>query len=168
MDLKMQKIIDEGEKKDVSLFENFRPSILGEEGEIKATAYLLVKSGYDFEIVINSSSFAKPMLIGSEEEHLNREFFVHILDDNRVLPALYRSCSFNWNESKGITSYIYMVGGRYADDSRYSKMEWKTIKDSGIDDKIDEWHKSDSNLPLHEFLGMTEEEYAKWVESKEE
>ncbi len=37
-----------------------------------------------------------------------------------------------------------------------------------IDDKIDEWHKGDSNLPLHEFLGMTEEEYAKWVESKEE
>jgi uncharacterized phage protein (TIGR01671 family) len=31
---------------------------------------------------------------------------------------------------------------------------------------IDEWHKSESNLPLHEFLGMSEGEYAKWVESK--
>lgn len=32
-----------------------------------------------------------------------------------------------------------------------------------IDDLIDEWHKSDSELPLHEFLGWSEEDYRKWV-----
>ena len=34
-----------------------------------------------------------------------------------------------------------------------------------IDDYIDEWHDSDSdiNLELHEFLGMTWEEYSLWA-----
>lgn len=32
-----------------------------------------------------------------------------------------------------------------------------------IDDKIDEWHNSESNLPLHEYLGMTKDEYVSWV-----
>lgn len=32
-----------------------------------------------------------------------------------------------------------------------------------IDDKIDEWHNSDSELPLHEYLGWSEEQYHKWV-----
>ena len=40
--------------------------------------------------------------------------------------------------------------------------------DNKIDDKIDEWHNGDSDVPLHEFLGMTFGEYAKWVELKEE
>jgi hypothetical protein len=29
-----------------------------------------------------------------------------------------------------------------------------------IDDYIDVWHNGDSILPLHEFLGLNEEEYA--------
>lgn len=33
-----------------------------------------------------------------------------------------------------------------------------------IDDKIDEWHKGNSNKPLYEFLGITFEEYKKFVE----
>jgi hypothetical protein len=32
-----------------------------------------------------------------------------------------------------------------------------------IDDRIDEWHRSNSKQPLHEFLGVAEEEYAAWV-----
>lgn len=32
-----------------------------------------------------------------------------------------------------------------------------------VDDLIDEWHEGNSNLPLHEFLGMTKEEYNKWI-----
>jgi hypothetical protein len=30
-------------------------------------------------------------------------------------------------------------------------------------DAIDEWHESDSQLPLHEYLGMDREEYARKV-----
>jgi hypothetical protein len=34
-----------------------------------------------------------------------------------------------------------------------------------IDDFVEEWHTSKQNSePIHEFLGMTEDEYALWVE----
>jgi hypothetical protein len=33
-----------------------------------------------------------------------------------------------------------------------------------IDDFVDAWHESDSELPLSEFLGFTPEEYSIWVE----
>ena len=36
-----------------------------------------------------------------------------------------------------------------------------------IDDHVERWHESDSSLGLHEFLGMTQEEYAWWVERPE-
>lgn len=35
-----------------------------------------------------------------------------------------------------------------------------------VDDYIDEWHDSDSDLSLSEFLGMTEKEYALFVEDE--
>lgn len=37
--------------------------------------------------------------------------------------------------------------------------------EKNIHDLIDEWHKSDTELPLHEFLELTWEEYARWVET---
>lgn len=35
---------------------------------------------------------------------------------------------------------------------------------SDIDDYISLWHRSDSTLPLHDFLGMTRKEYALYLE----
>ena len=32
-----------------------------------------------------------------------------------------------------------------------------------IDDFVDKWHESDSSLPIHEYLGMTRDEYLSWV-----
>lgn len=32
-----------------------------------------------------------------------------------------------------------------------------------IDDAVDTWHKSKCDIPLQEYLGMTWEEYQKWV-----
>lgn len=32
-----------------------------------------------------------------------------------------------------------------------------------IDDYVDIWHDGDSDLPMHEFLGMTHTEYGQWV-----
>ncbi|MGM0878883.1 MAG: hypothetical protein ACQEWV_30510 [Bacillota bacterium] len=34
-----------------------------------------------------------------------------------------------------------------------------------IDDFIDEWHESDSDEEVYEYLGMTFEEYSLWVEN---
>jgi hypothetical protein len=34
---------------------------------------------------------------------------------------------------------------------------------SEIDDFVDVWHRGDGRVELHEFLGMTSEEYALWV-----
>lgn len=36
-----------------------------------------------------------------------------------------------------------------------------------IDDLIEQWHESDSPLSLAEYLGMTEEQYNRWVETGE-
>lgn len=33
-----------------------------------------------------------------------------------------------------------------------------------IDDLVDEWHQSDVNIPLHDYLGMSFSEYTKYVE----
>jgi hypothetical protein len=35
---------------------------------------------------------------------------------------------------------------------------------SSIDARIDAWHSSNSELPLYQYLGMTEKEYVLWVE----
>lgn len=35
-----------------------------------------------------------------------------------------------------------------------------------IDDYIDDWHNSDSDEKIYEYLGMTEEEYGLWVEDE--
>ena len=32
-----------------------------------------------------------------------------------------------------------------------------------IDDFVDRWHDGDSALPIHEYLGMTRDEYLSWV-----
>jgi hypothetical protein len=34
-----------------------------------------------------------------------------------------------------------------------------------IDNAIDHWHDGDSPLELYEFLGMTLDEYAKWIKN---
>jgi len=39
------------------------------------------------------------------------------------------------------------------------------VSSSDIDNFIDIWHESNSELTLHEFLGMTEREYKQWVET---
>ena len=39
----------------------------------------------------------------------------------------------------------------------------KTIED--INNYIDDWHNSNSNKKLHEFLGLTEKQYKNWVET---
>jgi len=35
---------------------------------------------------------------------------------------------------------------------------------SEIDDYIDQWHESDSDLPLYDYLGMSKKEYALYLE----
>ena len=35
-----------------------------------------------------------------------------------------------------------------------------------IDDAVEEWHESDSDLELHEYLGMSWDEYKDWFELK--
>lgn len=37
-----------------------------------------------------------------------------------------------------------------------------------IHDYIDKWHESDSDVELHEFLGLTFDEYAVWVKKEDE
>jgi hypothetical protein len=39
--------------------------------------------------------------------------------------------------------------------------------DTEVDDFVEAWHNGGSNLSLAEFLGLTDEEYALWVEQPE-
>ena len=43
----------------------------------------------------------------------------------------------------------------------------KDMTDKQIDDKVDLWHTGVSKFPLHEFLGMTWDEYKVWVKDPE-
>jgi hypothetical protein len=38
-----------------------------------------------------------------------------------------------------------------------------TINSNSFDDEIDEWHNSDSELTLYEYLGLTKKEYEIWL-----
>lgn len=41
-----------------------------------------------------------------------------------------------------------------------------TVDVSEIDDYIDQWHDSDFNVSLREFLGMTQTEYNLWIQNE--
>lgn len=43
------------------------------------------------------------------------------------------------------------------------QMKTETPEEKEINDLIDQWHAGDGKIPLHEFLGMTWDEYCKWV-----
>jgi hypothetical protein len=78
--------------------------------------------------------------------------------------------------SKGTTILWRFVsiryeGGRFGafdikDDLTKRSGNMKATKEN-IDDLIDEWHESNSELPLHEYLGLTWEQYKHWIKSDE-
>lgn len=39
------------------------------------------------------------------------------------------------------------------------------VTEENINDLIGKWHESDSELELHEYVGFTWEQYARWVET---
>lgn len=46
----------------------------------------------------------------------------------------------------------------------YELYKNKQITENEIDDYIEEWHNNDSEDTIYEYLGMTESEYALWIE----
>jgi hypothetical protein len=42
------------------------------------------------------------------------------------------------------------------------------VSGSVFDDKIDEWHNSDTPLSLYEYMGLTEEQFKIWLKTPEE
>ena len=49
----------------------------------------------------------------------------------------------------------------------YQKYKRGEVDAESIHDYIDEWHNGDSTEDLHEYLGMTWEEYGHWLETGE-
>jgi hypothetical protein len=47
-----------------------------------------------------------------------------------------------------------------------SEEDTKEAVEQVLNDKIDEWHKSKSTQQLHTYLGLSWEDYSKWVENK--
>jgi Ca2+-binding EF-hand superfamily protein len=46
-------------------------------------------------------------------------------------------------------------------------MRRMNLTEEKVDQLIEEWHNGNSPLELHEFLGMTNEQYSRFVESNE-
>lgn len=47
-------------------------------------------------------------------------------------------------------------------------LEYGLVDYNDIDHFVDAWHEGDSTLEIDEFLGMTEEQYFKWVDEGNE
>jgi DNA-directed RNA polymerase specialized sigma subunit len=43
----------------------------------------------------------------------------------------------------------------------------KDLTEDSIDDLVEQWNTTDTDKQLHEFLGMTWEDYCLWVNNKE-
>tara|TARA_R110000744_G_scaffold90690_4_gene176088 strand:+ start:2210 stop:2431 length:222 start_codon:yes stop_codon:yes gene_type:complete len=56
----------------------------------------------------------------------------------------------------------YMMVDRHRECKRCDEKIWS----NQVDDLIDEWHEGNSKVSLVEFLGMSKEEYSKWVIEK--
>lgn len=48
-------------------------------------------------------------------------------------------------------------------NSKQNSSKTKELPESDIDYLVDLWHQSELQVPLHEFLNMTWEEYSLWV-----
>lgn len=63
------------------------------------------------------------------------------------------------------------VKGRKADINENMSFIEKVLAgdalDTEIDDYVEQWHQNGGDLSLAEFLGLTDEEYALWVEQPE-
>ena len=46
-------------------------------------------------------------------------------------------------------------------------LKWPFESDEEMDDAIDRWHAEGSGVPLHEELGMSEEDFREWVKRPE-
>ncbi len=69
----------------------------------------------------------------------------------------------NGLDKKGLLIFFKAAG---PPPSNIAASAYPPEDEEDIDDKIDEWHNSDSELSIHEHLGMTWEEYAAFVEGK--
>ncbi len=61
----------------------------------------------------------------------------------------------------------------YNQEMQPDEAQWKifvlfNVSGSVFDDKIDEWHNSDTPLSLSEYLGLTEEQFKIWLKTPEE
>lgn len=57
-------------------------------------------------------------------------------------------------------------GGECSNDN--SDLYLQRVIGSIFDDKIDEWHNSDTPLSLYEYMGLTEEQFKIWLKTPEE
>ncbi len=48
------------------------------------------------------------------------------------------------------------------------QLDIPVVSGSVFDDKIDEWHNSDTPLSLYEYMGLTEEQFKIWLKTPDE
>lgn len=53
-------------------------------------------------------------------------------------------------------------------ETQKQQLDIPVVSGSVFDDKIDEWHNSDTPLSLYEYLGLTEEQFKIWLKTPEE
>lgn len=44
--------------------------------------------------------------------------------------------------------------------------DWREMSNDEIECMVDEWHEADTRLSVYEYIGMTREEYYKWIKGE--
>tara|TARA_R110000751_G_scaffold301579_1_gene414237 strand:- start:690 stop:929 length:240 start_codon:yes stop_codon:yes gene_type:complete len=63
------------------------------------------------------------------------------------------------------TTRLLLQGNLTKEEADKILLDLYSVSGSVFDDKIDEWHESDSNLPLYEYIGLTKEKYLIWLKN---
>jgi hypothetical protein len=68
---------------------------------------------------------------------------------------------------ESIANELKELAGIQENECFFERYKAGKVEFEVIHDYIEEWHNSDSNKELHEYLGLTWEQYAKFVEDEE-
>jgi hypothetical protein len=60
-------------------------------------------------------------------------------------------------------SSLLLLGDKSCCSNDLATSDPEALSDDEIDCLIEEWHEADTTLPVYKYIGMTKEEYERWV-----
>lgn len=72
------------------------------------------------------------------------------------------------SDDKGLMHELNGHIANYRPEQHFTLVDLKRLRNALADELVEEWHAGnlkEAAVPLHEWLGMTEAEYAEWVKN---